>query len=123
MQCYCDYDPPEFSNRRTVKAKLAHRCDECRSVIQIGDKYEYVVGKWDGQFDSFTTCSHCVHIREWVVANIPCACWAHGNMMDDLRASIEDAYDRARDEVGGVWFGFLRRVVKRNAFYKERAHA
>lgn len=58
------------------------------------------------------TCLHCVGIRKFVATNIPCFCWAHGNLLDDCRNIIEAAYDQAADEVRGLAFGFGRLIVK-----------
>lgn len=61
---------------------------------------------------SFRTCADCLELRQWVGNNLPCFCWAHGNLLDDCISGIESAYDRARDEVRGLRFGFLRLRVK-----------
>ena len=63
--CSCDYDgeSPEFFNKQELKARKEHRCCECSELIHIGEKYEYIVGKWDGEFDYFHTCLICARIR------------------------------------------------------------
>ncbi len=113
--CWCDYDPPEFSSRSYPKARKQHRCEECGKPINPGEQYECVAGKWDGYFSTFNTCPRCVDLRRWVTNSIPCFCWAHGNMLDDAREAVDQARIRARDETAGLWFGFLRRLyaVKR----------
>ena len=109
--CYCDYDMPTVYSRGLPKARKAYRCDECNAPIAPGDTYEYVFGVWDGYPGSHRTCMKCVNLRQWVQNNIPCTCWAHGNLIDDLTASIEDARSRAPEETRGVWFGYLRRLL------------
>lgn len=121
--CFCDYDPPSVYSRSTPKAKKAHRCEECGSPILPGDTYEYVWGIWEGYPGSFKTCSHCVGMRTWVKNNIPCFCWAHGNLIEDCRNAIEYAYEQARDEVRGVAFGFGRLLVKAKRARREKAAA
>jgi hypothetical protein len=118
--CYCDYDPPVFHSRAVRKARKNHKCYECRSPIFSGEQYEYVTGKWDGDIEVFKTCQHCVDLRIWVQNNVPCLCWGHGNMFDDLRDAIEDACDRAPSETVGLRFGFMRRIIIRDRINKEK---
>ena len=63
--CSCDYDGdvPEFFARRVKKARKEHRCCECGATIQVGEQYEYIAGKWDGEISSFKTCLTCSRIR------------------------------------------------------------
>ena len=111
--CACDYDPPEFYSCVVRRARKTHKCVECSGPIIPGDNYEYVSGKWEGYFDAFSTCEACVDLRTWVKNNVPCFCWAYGNADEEMGYAIDDAYDRARDEVIGLRFGFLRRKVLR----------
>jgi hypothetical protein len=56
--------------------------------------------------------------------NVPCLCWAHGNLLDDLYETVQDAHERAREEVGGLLFGFYRRrelIYRRNREVKAAA--
>ena len=122
QDCYCDYEPAEFYSSEIRKAKKQYRCEECSGFIIPGEQSEYVAAKWDGQFSQFRTCMRCVDLRTWVKNNIPCVCWAHGNMIPDLEESVIDASRRAKEETAGIRFGFLRRKVaidKFNAGRKE----
>lgn len=109
LDCWCDYDPAEFYSAEIRKARKAHRCEECCGEIRPGEPYEYVAGKWDGWVTTFKTCERCLDIRQWVKNNVPCFCWAHGNMLDDAREAVYAAADRAPAETIGLRFGFLRR--------------
>lgn len=120
--CYCDYDPPEFVSVRMQKARKPFRCEECSGEVHAGERYEYVFGKWDGLVASYRTCSHCVEIRQFVSVSIPCFCWAYGNMIDDAKEAVSEAYFRAREEVSGLWFGFGRRLIARNRHNRARRH-
>lgn len=111
-ECYCDYDPPEFYHKETRKARTPKKCFECRGPIAPGERYEHVCGKWDGRLNTYRTCDRCLELRDFVQGNVPCYCWAHGNIFDDARDAIEDAIYRAPDETRGLLFGFLRRRVK-----------
>ena len=105
--CYCDYDPPEFYHQERRKARTTHRCEECRKAILPGEQYEHVRGKWIGNVNSFDTCCRCLALRDFVVAHVPCSCWAHGNMIDDV---MQDA-DAYWHEAPGLLFGAYRRQV------------
>lgn len=118
--CYCDYDAPSVYRCEIRKARKQHSCEECGGAILPGDRYEYVAGLWEGYFNYYKTCQHCVDIRTWTKNNVPCLCWAHGNTIEDCKEAIEDARDRAPDETIGLRFGFLRRIVARDRFYRER---
>lgn len=118
--CYCDYDPPTFYNSVKRKARKQYECDECDGPILPGETYEYVSGLWEDMFSTFRTCERCRDLCTWVTNNIPCTCWAHGNMHDDLQESVTEATWRAKDETVGVRFGFLRRKVAIEKFNAAR---
>lgn len=109
--CSCDYDPPEFWSKSMPRAKKSHKCEECSGPIAVGERYEYVAGKWEGYFNHFRTCQRCVDLRHWMTKNLPCFCWAHGNLRDDAREAVDSAYVRAADEVRGLRFGLGRRLL------------
>ena len=58
-----DAPQPEFFLEKIVKARKKHICGECWQVINIGDKYEHVSGKWDGDMRTCKTCGDCREIR------------------------------------------------------------
>jgi hypothetical protein len=108
--CYCDYEPCEVYSARVARARKAYRCEECRAEIVPGEHYERAFGISYGMtFEAFT-CARCCDLRQWVKNNVPCTCWAHGNLHEDLRNSVEAAASRAPDETRGLRFGFLRRL-------------
>ena len=123
IDCFCDYDAPEFYRKEIRIARKAHRCYECGGAILPGEKFECVAGMWEGDFSTFKTCGRCCDIRQWVKNNVPCFCWAHGNLNEDASEAIADAHDRARDETIGLRFGFLRRIVSRDKLNGERRKA
>jgi len=112
--CFCDYDLPTFYEAIVRTARKEHSCDECSHTIRPGEKYECANGLWEGHFRTWKTCERCVDIRTWTKNNVPCLCWAHGNMIEDCREAIEAAADRAREETKGLRFGFLRRIALRD---------
>lgn len=105
-----DYDGPEFYYSKLMRARKAHRCDECRAEIRCGQDYERVSGKWDGHVDTFKTCTACLSLRTVFF----CDGFLHSGLMDALRHHV-DAIDgqissecilkltpRARDVVFGI---------------------
>jgi hypothetical protein len=119
--CSCDYDAPAFYHCEIRKARKPHKCEECGGPIIPGDRYEHVRGCWEGYVSSFKTCERCRDIRVWTKNNVPCLCWAHGNMIEDCQEAVNEAAWRAPAETVGLRFGFLRRIVGRDKFNKQRS--
>lgn len=84
--CICTYDgePPEFMTEKYVNARKEHQCGECGDTIKIGERHEYVSGKWDRYFETHRTCMTCVNIR----TDVCCDGWCYGMLRED----IWDAY-------------------------------
>jgi len=84
MECACVYIESdgywEFHNSVYRKAIKEHKCSECSRVIQPGEIYEYVVGKWEGAFNKFKTCEDCENIRDTFF----CDGWNYGMLWSDL---------------------------------------
>lgn len=58
-----DGDPAEFYNASVVKrCRKPHRCDECKRTIEPGESYERIVGKWEGDFETWIFCDECREI-------------------------------------------------------------
>lgn len=77
---------PEVYNSTIKTARKEHKCYECGDPIKKGQKYEYVNGKWDGEWTVFKTCITCVNIREDLFA---CG-YNHGSLWEDLRNAFRD---------------------------------
>ena len=54
---------PQFHRATEPVARKEYHCDECGRAIKPGDKYEYVVGKWEGEMSVHRTCASCLEIR------------------------------------------------------------
>jgi hypothetical protein len=122
-ECYCDYDPAVFYHKTRPKARRAYTCEECLRTIEPGQAYENVFAKWEDWPVTFKTCAECADLRQWVKNNVPCLCWAHGNLFEDLQMAVNDACCRAPLETAGLRFGFLRRMNAIWGFTKRRAKA
>ena len=44
---------PSCFSSKLRRAKVWHKCCECRQAINPGDEYRYSSGIWDGEPDSF----------------------------------------------------------------------
>lgn len=107
MECYCDYELATVYCKRVYVARKEHRCYECGRTIRPGEKYESVFAVWEGVAQTVRTCPHCLALREFVVAHVPCSCWSHGNMRDEV---LDDAREWGH-EAPGLLFGAYRREV------------
>ena len=88
----CGYDAPSFYNSREVRARKEHKCVECCGTINIGEKYEYVVGAWVGELRVYKTCSDCLTLRD-IISNSPCYCLSHGDVVGEFIENIGDNLD------------------------------
>jgi hypothetical protein len=107
--CECDFDDVlTVLDERTVKAaRKDHKCSECSRTIKAGESYESVFGLCDGDGYTYRTCSHCLALRDWIKAHIPCFCWAYTCMRE---YAMETAYAAAH-EAPGLLFGTWRREI------------
>lgn len=80
--CSIDVDPPEFFNSKTVTARKSHKCDECARDILDGEVYTNAIGKWDGTFSAFKTCSHCTVLQKWLRRE--CGGFLYGGLSDEM---------------------------------------
>lgn len=106
--CYCDWeDRPSMyvAERRT--ARKPHRCAECGRQITPGEVYEHVRAVVARDPVTADTCPHCLALRDWVTAHVPCSCWSHHDMIEDMRAEVEHYGQQAP----GLTMGYLRRLV------------
>ena len=82
MGCYCDYDAPEFHLTRERTARKQHKCCECGHVIEPGERYEHVTGKWDGHIGTFHTCLPCSELRD-ALADGTGGCFQYGGLSEE----------------------------------------
>jgi hypothetical protein len=107
--CYCDYEAPSVCSVRHIKsARKPHVCYECRAPILAGEPYEYTSGIWDGEFSDFHTCKLCAELREWAKISVPCFCWAHGDLHENVREMVQDI----APTLPGFFMEYGRRMVK-----------
>lgn len=61
-ECSSEGEQPIFIRKRIVTARKPHTCCECDEPIEVGERFEFVAGKWD-TFDTFKTCLFCAEER------------------------------------------------------------
>lgn len=54
-----DFNGPSVFDERERTAKKTYRCDACREAIDLGHRYVYVFGVWDGDSGQFRHCLRC----------------------------------------------------------------
>lgn len=81
-ECTWDGEGQVFDIRMPI-ARKQHICIECNKKIFPGENYERVVGKWEGMFDSISTCKICAAIRRDFA---PCSCF--GELDEILREQL-----------------------------------
>ena len=114
--CWCDPGPvAEFYIKFTRKARKTHKCYECGMPIKIGEKYEHVRAKWEGQIATVKTCADCVEIRD-ALDEMECFCWLHGSLMEDVQTQFQEAFFCA-----GLRFDYLRILARHRYRRKSKA--
>lgn len=98
MDCYCDYEIPEFYQVETRKSRKTHRCTECSGTIRSGETYQYVFYIFDGHPCTVKRCSDCLQLKQWIEAHVPCFCDTWG----DLHNQIMDAVYEYEVECPGL---------------------
>ena len=107
--CSCDSPPAEFSSIATVKARKTFKCYECHGLINPGDSHEKTAGKWEGNFESFRTCSRCAELKKWARISVPCFCYTYGEVLYDVKNLVDEA---RHDCPPGFTMEWGRRMIK-----------
>lgn len=56
----------DFAHVDQVKARKAHRCEECNDVIVPGELHMRRKVRFDGEFSSWRTCMRCEKLIEMI---------------------------------------------------------
>ena len=62
--CFYDVEPVLVFCNELRRARKDHRCCDCCRIIKRGERYEYIAGVCDGDFENWKTCRECVSLRE-----------------------------------------------------------
>lgn len=95
MSCYCDYEPAEFVHTSTHCARKQYQCIECGHLIQPGETYERVFGKWDGEVSTHITCEPCTDLRDSIAALGHC--YSYGGLLLDYESYLDNDFQKATE--------------------------
>jgi len=84
-----DFEMPSAFTEKERKARKEHKCCECNQKINIGERYQYCSGIWDGRPDSYKTCLSCLTLRNDYIEKT-----GEDFCFEGLRESISDAFYR-----------------------------
>ena len=87
VYCECDDYCTCLSSTRP-KARKEHKCNECKRIIPIGDKYLREVTLYDGEVEAWKTCKDCESIRD----NFFTGGYYYGEILYTLREHIYESY-------------------------------
>lgn len=113
--CELDYEQPDFIDKKTLASRKQHKCDECGAIVEKGDIYERVSGKWGGEIRVYKTCRHCVEIRD-EFSERPCFCTAYGSLEEEVCINLSDAAFSP-----GEKFNYLRLILSHPEVKRRRA--
>lgn len=81
MCLYVD-EPSEVLSETQPVARTEHKCDECRRMIQPGEKYLRWAVLEEGEFRIYKRCAHCEAIMDIGVALTKCPkVWFWGEVL------------------------------------------
>jgi hypothetical protein len=114
MSCDCEW--PKFFTQTVRKARKNHKCCECSSPINIGDKYDYSSGKWDDFVGSYKTCLECSKLKIWLDKKTDC-CVAFGELRTELiESDIIGVLDSSDDNSPYYVIDFQDEIEMRDGF-------
>lgn len=96
----------EFYRKTVRKARKPHRCDLCRSQIEIGETYFYESGKFEGSMFENHVCNDCNPLQEAffrINRNDLDGGYTWDNLIDDINGIV---CDDCRKENGDCEFGY-----------------
>ena len=109
--CWCGDDVFEWYDEHFRIARKRHRCYECGGHVETGERYQIVVGKFEGALETNKTCPRCLSVIDWIKAHVPCYCRSFGGLHDTIYDDIRDVEYEWKKEAPGFVFGLGRRLV------------
>ena len=96
--CDCECIRLDFFRESCVRARKQYHCHECNQPIEIGDRYLYIVGKWDGEFSTIKQCLPCRNLMDWLTSKLRmCICYG------DLKQTLIDSEIIYFDKAANSW--------------------
>lgn len=85
--CYDDGEYLQACHESYPIARKQHKCCECGSTIDTGEKYERIKGLWEGEWVEFKTCMICSDIRN--AASKDGVCISFGCLYDTVGSEYD----------------------------------
>lgn len=86
---HADCGPTVFRESQR-RARKAHKCGECRRVIEPGEIYRYDTGIWDGEWGQHVACRHCAVAMDWLSRE--CDGYLYGEVLADIEEHYREGY-------------------------------
>jgi hypothetical protein len=98
MEC----EVPEFYVHKEATARKLHKCCECGTVIEKGEKYFWCVGKWDGHIETHRQHLVCMEACMLIRDEFEGECIAFGALFEWWGEYKWD-YDRTKERGKEKW--------------------
>lgn len=114
MAEYCDMGPECYSFAE-YRARKEYRCCECRTPINLGEKYLRCFGVWEGEVSTFRQHILCAEACEWFRDGINEGdCLPFGSLFEEAREYfLMLGMDHKRDEDIAHWRKMLAGIMRR----------
>ena len=89
--CNCDCETPDYDDESGEElydegVKIAYspiKCCECRTTINVGEKYRHTEGLWDGDWSAYQMCLVCASVSDRLDKELD-VCHCFGGLYDEL---------------------------------------
>lgn len=90
MNCSCIINMGTDGYARGVcdewrNARKTHKCGECYRMIQIGEKYKCEKNVYEGELETFKTCTDCMSVRDALFCN-----WMYGEIWEAVGEEVNN---------------------------------
>lgn len=109
-----DGDGFVVSSSATRRARRRHECGECGRLIEptLGERYEHATGLYEGHWQTFKTCGHCVAARSWLM--VTCNGFLYNGVLEDLEEHWDESWELRSHYLGRAILGMRRRWSRRD---------
>ncbi|MEH2138589.1 hypothetical protein [Nostoc sp.] len=130
--CNCDCETPDYDDESgeelyddgVVVAKKAIKCCECRHLVNAGEKYRHIKGRWGGDWSTYRMCLSCSAVSDRLSKELDiCHCLSglYEELIDsEILFTLKDDDGRAIEDEQGkrTWLceEHWLRVVSQNPF-------
>ena len=95
--------------KQVKRARKEHKCCECRRAIAPGEPYQFSKGLYDGTWDTWHMCQHCLIGAEWLVEQ--CGGYVYASVREEIREHA-DEYKSVSFALNKFYVGARQRWLK-----------